>query len=1044
MLKFKQFVSYLKESLTDEAMILERSNVEKLHFEMDPKKAEKLKIEIGYAQGEISKRKQIEGANYSLRRFRKEIGYWDGNKRDQEWAEGVFAGPEHYNTVKSTLGAGPHKKKVEVKRWNQKLYDKWIKDMATNNDGEELPQDYGFEMAQNANFENGLIDWVKKNNRGEDPLQIIQWDIEGMMESTVNEGKMPDKYIGNDEIVFLKTKEDNRGAHYNLYYKGHDIDVGGRSFKNGMELTNFADDYILSNQLYNKLKYVKAKPLPESVIEENLNEAIKYETKGYKLGDKIKTNFGEWEIIETDYKPNKSFTSPFVFKGDKLERLPLNVKSTEKTAVGYKVTDGAKYPTYGFLYQYKGKLGNKMLITKLATIGVDESVVTEAKMSKEKIEGMIWSLENEKDSWHPSSDSKKKNMLDKLKKDLSKFESVVTEAKNTIGLAFKDEDDYTGFVEFIKDEKGSIKKDFGWDSKTKSWEVIMDVKVLDKIYGEGTPGNKESGWYGALPGDFESVIIESVVNESKDMTFTDYLKVLDTKFEDAMAAVKGENGIDTEITPTRGDILQNFTLFRNYVSSLTKKYKGDKTKLRFLTEKVREYEFVINESFVNEARAYKLKASEFGSNTHSAAYNVKGEPTWRVHSTYAIDQISGDGNPEERDVVFFESMPINNDIYIKIGGINNLSRSNGATYGNNFGTTIEEWKKDPKGIAKEASKFLTDATHLKWLNKKASSEGQTIKWALKDDYSSVIEDLVNKSLGLKESIVNEGGNAVEESRPMKQSEVIETFKWAEKNVLPKIGLSGNGIDYAPIGSYAKKNEDATSGDIDIAVSVDKIAGVNGLTFEEVLPWLDTKLKSLGYSTKAVRGFEQISFGAPINGDFKNGVGQIDIMLSTDLNWSKFMYHSPNFITGESKYKGMYRNVLLMSIVSEMFKESSKLTPEGDTEQYKQYVIRLEKGIYQVEKSFMGKRGSLVKTAKLLKDQDKFITNTPEEVVELAFGEGVKPLEVMTFEDAWVRLRSPKFPHAKKLNAILERFKVYILASKMPLPSEAVEAYPNLF
>lgn len=98
-------------------------------------------------------------------------------------------------------------------------------------------------------------------------------------------------------------------------------------------------------------------------------------------------------------------------------------------------------------------------------------------------------------------------------------ESVVTEAKNTIGLAFKDEDDYTGFVEFIKDEKGSIKKDFGWDSKTKSWEVIMDIEVLDSIYGEGTPGNKESGWYGGLPGDFESVIIESVVTEDNERLF---------------------------------------------------------------------------------------------------------------------------------------------------------------------------------------------------------------------------------------------------------------------------------------------------------------------------------------------------------------------------------------------------------------------------------------------------------------------------------------------------------------------------------------------
>jgi len=163
----------------------------------------------------------------------------------------------------------------------------------------------------------------------------------------------------------------------------------------------------------------------------------------------------------------------------------------------------------------------------------------------------------------------------------------------------------------------------------------------------------------------------------------------------------------------------------------------------------------LGESVVAEAKAYKLKASEFGGDTHSAPYNVKGEPTWRVHSTYAIDQVSGNNNPEERDVVFFEAMPINNDIYIKIGGINNLKRTNGSTYGANFGTTIEEWKNDPKGIAKEASDFLTDATHLKWINKKARSEGQTIKWALKDDYSSVIEDLVNKSLGIKES-VNEG------------------------------------------------------------------------------------------------------------------------------------------------------------------------------------------------------------------------------------------------------------------------------------------------
>ena len=299
-----------------------------------------------------------------------------------------------------------------------------------------------------------------------------------------------------------------------------------------------------------------------------VTEAENYITDKFKVGDKIKTGFGEWEVIETDYAPGKSFIAPFIFKGKDIKRVDIpNPPKTNKNAVGYKVTDGAKYPIIGFLYQYKD-------ITKLTTIGVDESTVTE---KVEKIACLECDEVNTKKAWEKNN----------------------------------------GFCPSCK------------------------------------------------------------------------------------------------------------------VSS-----KG------------------VTESIITEAKAYKLKASEFGSNTFSAAYNVKGETTWRVHSTYAIDQVSGENNADERDVVFFEAMPINNDIYIKIGGINNLKRT-GSTVGDNFGTTIEEWKKDPKGIAKEASEFLTDATHLKWINKKARSQGQTIKWALKDDYSSVIEDLVNKSLGLSESVVTE-------------------------------------------------------------------------------------------------------------------------------------------------------------------------------------------------------------------------------------------------------------------------------------------------
>lgn len=140
-------------------------------------------------------------------------------------------------------------------------------------------------------------------------------------------------------------------------------------------------------------------------------------------------------------------------------------------------------------------------------------------------------------------------------------------------------------LDFYKKNKDTDKKD-------------AFVKVLKKL-GEKKKqlakelDDKVSGMYRNAEYQGESV------NEAKDMAFVDYLKVLDDKFLDGMKAVRGDNGSDAQIKPTRGDILQNFTLFRNYVSALTKKYKGDKTKLRFLTERANRLNEIIKS--VNEA-----------------------------------------------------------------------------------------------------------------------------------------------------------------------------------------------------------------------------------------------------------------------------------------------------------------------------------------------------------------------------------------------------------------------------------------------------------
>jgi len=190
--QFNDFISEAFEEITD--------LTKALHFETDPKRAEEMKIELGKRQGEVVTRKQIEGGNYSLRRFRREIGY-DETGEDL----GVFR-PGSYMAATSKLGDGPHKKAAKKVRWNQKMYNQWIEDVASNGGWE-----HAFDMAQNAKHERGLIDWVKKNHRGEDPMLRIQYDIEAMAESVVTEGKLkisgPAYDFWNDREVQKKLRD---------------------------------------------------------------------------------------------------------------------------------------------------------------------------------------------------------------------------------------------------------------------------------------------------------------------------------------------------------------------------------------------------------------------------------------------------------------------------------------------------------------------------------------------------------------------------------------------------------------------------------------------------------------------------------------------------------------------------------------------------------------------------------------------------------------------------------------------------------------------
>ncbi len=160
-----QFENFMNEAFDDVADL-----VKSLHFETDPKIAKEKKIELGKRQGEVVPRTQIKGGEYSLRRFRKEIKYADGKDL------GVFV-PGTYTAAVSTLGDGPHAKPAKKVKWNRKKYDQWLEDVASNDGWKNA-----YDMAQNAKNEPGLLQWAKKEFRGEDVMQRIQWDIEAFAE----------------------------------------------------------------------------------------------------------------------------------------------------------------------------------------------------------------------------------------------------------------------------------------------------------------------------------------------------------------------------------------------------------------------------------------------------------------------------------------------------------------------------------------------------------------------------------------------------------------------------------------------------------------------------------------------------------------------------------------------------------------------------------------------------------------------------------------------------------------------------------------------
>ena len=169
----------------------------------------------------------------------------------------------------------------------------------------------------------------------------------------------------------------------------------------------------------------------DHVKEGKLNEAEKYITNKFKVGDTIKLIKFNWKVTKVNFKPGKSYSDSFTFVDGK--QVSIKAPPTNKNAIGYKLEDGNDT---AFYYCYKA--GSGKTIMKLAVKGFNESV-TEAKqfgvkdiMKAAKNKGDWGDLADQLymkggnmvhiDSWYYGEDKAMKQLVDSWKKGGSNYD----------------------------------------------------------------------------------------------------------------------------------------------------------------------------------------------------------------------------------------------------------------------------------------------------------------------------------------------------------------------------------------------------------------------------------------------------------------------------------------------------------------------------------------------------------------------------------------------------------------------------------------------
>lgn len=288
-------------------------------------------------------------------------------------------------------------------------------------------------------------------------------------------------------------------------------------------------------------------------------------------------------------------------------------------------------------------------------------------------------------------------------------------------------------------------------------------------------------------------------------------------------------------------------------------------------------------------------------------------------------------------------------------------------------------------------------------------------------------------------LIEEGGNAVN-GRPIRQEEVPEIVEIVN-GILDSIGLTYHD-DYENAGSAGKKRAEDTSGDIDFIVNKKKVAEVLGLEpsarIGDILTALKEKMTELGYESYQSNGLSLLSLAVPFKSE--DDIVQADLILAGSMEFARFFQTSPDYRKGESKYKAMVRNMLLITMASTVFRRTTKEVTLANgfvgAAEIEKYSVKLNDGLFKTRNSWIGKRNRLIKTRETLHEYDELINDTPQAFIDMFFDD-TRPEDLISFESAFNLIMSDKFKYPEHREKIMVSTVMAIISDAKKAKKEPV-------